>query len=201
VTVLLIGYGTLLNVTSLGRTLGLGAAHSKSFTPAVIRGYRRLFNLRPDHYEPSLRFSSLPIEAGAMNLEPCPGALVNAVAFLVTEEELAALDRRERYYRREDVPVYRFPDQTYIDQGAIYISKPNARWIERNPKRLLPRWDDIVEARAGSYALGIEFGRMFDETTYLADGRTLVFDHYLEHLSTPPANDAFPEPSPGLASP
>jgi hypothetical protein len=198
---LLIGYGTLLNVTSLGRTLGLGAARSKSFTPVVIRGYLRLFNLRPDHYEPSFRFSPLPIEAAAMNVEPCPGASLNAVAFVVAEEELAALDRRERYYQRQQVPVHRFPDQVFLGQAAIYASSPDARWIQRDPKRLLPRWEDILEARAGCYALGLEFGRMFDATTYLGDGRTLVFDRYREHLCTPAPEDTPSEPWPGSVSP
>jgi hypothetical protein len=182
---LLIGYGTLLNVASLGHTIGGPAAESKSFTPVVIRDFRRLFNLRPDHYRPSFHLSPLPIEAGAMNVERCPGASLNAVAFLVTEEELSALDHRERYYSRQEVPVYRFPDRTYLDQGAIYASSPDARWIEHDPERLLPRWYDIVAARAGCYALSPEFGRMFDETTYLADGCTLVLDRYRVHLPAP----------------
>jgi hypothetical protein len=183
---LLIGYGTLLNVASLGRTIGSPAAQSKAIIPVVVRDFRRLCNLRPDHYRPSFRFSSMPIEAGAMNVELCPGASFNAVAFVVTEDELLGLDRRERYYQRQQVPVYRFSDGAYFDQGEIYVGSPNARWIERDPERLLPRWDDIVEARAGCYALSIAFGRMFDETTYLADGGTLVFDRYRTHLSIPP---------------
>ena len=183
---LLIGYGTLLNVASLGRTIGSPAAQSKEFIPVVIRDFCRLCNLRPDHYRPSFRFSPSPIEAGAMNVKPCPGAFLNAVAFLITEAELLALDHRERHDRRLQVPVYRFPDQTYLDQGAIYASSPDTRWIVHDPDRLLPRWNDILEARAGCYAISTEFGRMFDETTYLADGRTLVFDRYRAHLSVPP---------------
>lgn len=96
----LVGYGTLLYRASLGHTIGDVAAGDKSMVPVRVPGYRRLFNLRPDHYEPSFRLSTEPIEAAAMNVEPDDSAAFNGVGFPVTAEELIALDRRERYYRR-----------------------------------------------------------------------------------------------------
>jgi hypothetical protein len=49
---LLVGYGTLLYRPSLGDTIGGTAASAIEMVPVVVAGYRRLFNLRPDHYVP-----------------------------------------------------------------------------------------------------------------------------------------------------
>lgn len=43
------------------------------------------------------------VEVAYLCITPEPGAGVDGVAFPVTEEELAALDRRERNYDRQDV--------------------------------------------------------------------------------------------------
>jgi hypothetical protein len=113
-----------------------------------------------------------------MNVEPAPGESFNGIAFDVTPDELEALDRRERYYRREAAPVYHFDSREALGEGHFYVSEPDASWIVRDPAKLLPLWRDIVWARTGAYRLGEAFGRCYDETTYLADGRTRMIDRY-----------------------
>jgi cation transport regulator ChaC len=44
-----------------------------------------------------------PVEVAYLSITPQPGASVEGVAFPVTDEQLAALDRRERNYERRDV--------------------------------------------------------------------------------------------------
>jgi hypothetical protein len=178
VGVFLVGYGTLLHRGSLGHSIGRESAHGKSALPVRLHDYRRLFNLRPTHYETSFKLSRNPIENGAMNVEPAPGSSFNGIAFDVTPEELEALDRRERYYRRETAPVYHFHSGMPLGEGHFYVSEPDASWIVRENEKLMPLWRDIVWARTGAYRLGEAFGRCYDETTYLADGRTLVIDRY-----------------------
>lgn len=178
----LVGYGTLLQRGSLGQSIGAGAARSKEIVPVRVTGYRRLFNLRPTHYEPSSKLTDGGIEAGAMNLEPAEGVEFNGLAFLVTREELAALDERERYYRRREVPLLEFESGESLGTGFTYVSEPDESWIERDPARLMPLWRDVVWARAGAYRISDRFGRFFDATTYLADGETLVVDVYREVL-------------------
>ena len=46
----------------------------------------------------------------------------------------------------------------------------------------LPDWIDIQWARTGAYRYGDAFGKMYDQTTFLADGKTLVFDRYKKYL-------------------
>ena len=180
---LLVGYGTLLYRASLGRSIGAEAAERRELRAVAVPGYRRLFNLRPDHYTPSACLSADGRECAAMNVEPAPGAWFNGVAFAVRESELAALDQRERYYRRLEAPLLDFATREPIGTGFLYSAEATARWIERNPEKLLPLWRDVVWARAGAYGLAPAFGRAFDETTYLADGETLVVERYREPLA------------------
>jgi len=179
---LLIGYGTLLSQASLGNTIGGNAASQKRFVPVVVQGYRRLFNLRPDHYEPSCVLGVAGVEAAAANVEPAVGERFNALAFPVSADELAQLDARERYYERVETAVATFGDERPFGAAFVYVSRPDARWIERDPMKLLPLWRDIELARGGAYGVGADFGAAYDRTTYLADGETLLAQRYAAQL-------------------
>lgn len=174
----LIGYGTLLNRGSLGTSIGQSSARGKSLMSVVVRDYRRLFNLRPTHYETSHRLNSEPIENAAMNIERAPGLHFNGLAFRVKSEELERLDERERYYERQLVPMFSFETGKHVGEGHVYVSALDAPWIERDVAKLMPLWRDVVWAREGAYKISDQFGRDFDATTYLADGETFVFDRY-----------------------
>ena len=178
----LIGYGTLLHRRSLGHSIGQDSARLKEIVPVTVPDHRRLFNLRPKHYVTSHKLHEEPIENGAMNVEVASGVELNALAFTVSSEELDKLDRREHYYFRKRVPILHFDTGESLGEGHIYITEPDAAWIERDPRRLMPLWRDVVWARDGAGRIGDEFGRRFDETTYLADGRTLVVDAYRKVL-------------------
>jgi cation transport regulator ChaC len=179
---LLVGYGTLLNRRSLGDSIGQDSAGAKEVIPVIVHGYRRLFNLRPDHYESSFRLGTAAIENAAANLEEASGNRFNGLAFPVTTDELEALDERERYYERRQVTLHAFDTGELIGEGHAYVSLPDARWIERDPTRLMPLWRDIVWSRGGAYRVGERFGRVYDETTLLADGTTLLIDSYRDLL-------------------
>lgn len=178
--VLLIGYGTLLFPPSVEHTIGRAPRFA---LPVMVHGFRRLFNLRPDHYEASSVWNRPGVEDAGMNVERATGESFNGVAFTVTLGELDRLDRREYAYDRVTVDAHDFESGELIGPGHVYSSPPDARGIERNPDKLLPLWRDVVWARAGAYEIGRRFGEAFDRTTYLADGRTLVADRYRSLLS------------------
>jgi len=187
-SVLVVGYGTLLSRASVARTLG-GGMEGQLFTPVVVRDFKRLFNLRPDHYTASMKHSRDPVEVLAANAQPSPGSSFNGLAFRVAREELAALDERERWYDRVRVPLLSFPGEQPLGEAHIYSAGEGSPWVPADGRALLPRWEDVVLARGGAYEVGEEFGRMFDRTTYLADGKTLLVERYREHLP-PQGEDA-----------
>ncbi|MGH9337731.1 MAG: gamma-glutamylcyclotransferase family protein, partial [Vicinamibacteria bacterium] len=164
--IFLVGYGTLLHRGSLDRSIGRESADRKRILPVLVRGYRRLFNLRPTHYATSFKLSREPIENAAMNVEPAAAERFNGLGFEATPEELAALDERERYYRRKTAPVFHFDSGELIGEGHFYVSDPDASWIARDVAKLMPLWRDVVWARAGAYRVGETFGHCYDETTY-----------------------------------
>ncbi len=119
---LLVGYDTLLYRPFLGDTIGGTAASAIEMVPVVVAGYQRLFNLWPDHYVPltSSVLGATGIENAAMNVEPAPGFNVNGLAFTVDDAQLPALDRRERYYRRQRVRLQHFDANE--DRGTKALS-------------------------------------------------------------------------------
>jgi hypothetical protein len=179
---LVVGYGTLLLRESLGHTIGPERARERALIPVRVEGYRRLYNFTPAHYEPSDRLGLEARESAAANVEPGEGVSINGLAFEATPEEIDGLDRRERNYDRVSVSLARFDTSERIGEGFIYVFPGDSELVVRDPARLLPRWLDLQYARVGAYRLGEAFGRAFDETTYLADGKTPVLTPYREVL-------------------
>jgi cation transport regulator ChaC len=84
----------------------------KPGVPCRLRDHRRHWGVAMDNREviPGYKVYLDPgsgerpaVEVAYLCITPKPGASVEGVAFEVTDEELAALDRRERNYEREDV--------------------------------------------------------------------------------------------------
>ncbi len=191
---LLVGYGTLLSKRSVADTVG-EAGRTKPFVPVIVPNFCRLFNLRPEHYPPSFRRTSEPIEVAAMNVLPSEGSHFNGLAFPVSETDLMALDKRERYYQRVRIPITSFSDNQPLGNAWVYSAGPEAPAVFDSSVGLLPHWRDVVLARQGAYSHGNAFGSMFDETTFMADGRTLVVDEYRRDLPDPyPADTKEPSP-------
>ena len=181
-TVYVAGYGTLLLRESLGDTVSQDSADEKELIPVVVEGCKRLYNLFPDHYVAENRLGRGPIERAAANTVFAEGYSFNAVVFKVKASELEMLDKRERYYKRVSAPCFEFPSKTPLGECYFYMSDPDARWIENDINKLLPLQRDIVYARVGSYRVSEDFGKLYDATSWMADGETLVVDYYKDYL-------------------
>jgi len=175
-TLHIVGYGTLLYTESVGDTIGT-AAIKKVYKPVVIHGFKRLFNLLPSHYKPSYKISNMPVEKAAANIIQCPEACLNGLAFEVSEAELDALDIREQHYNRIETTLYDFEGGNPFGKGFVYAADERKATLTNDPT-FLPDWEDISWARTGAYRHGREFGIMYDNTTFLADGETLVVQRY-----------------------
>lgn len=180
--VFIAGYGTLLLRESLGHTVSEKSADQKQFIPVIIHGYKRLFNLIPDHYPVENRIGHGPIEKAAANVEIAEDQSFNAIVFQAKASELESLDQRERYYKRVTAACVDFTSGTSLGECHFYMSEPDARWIENDLNKVLPLWRDIVYARVGAYRISEAFGRMYDASTWMADGQTRVVDYYKDYL-------------------
>lgn len=180
--VTLVGYGTLLLKESLSSTV---EGETKTYQPVIIKNYRRLFNLLPTHYNDykvDNRLRDNWTEKAAANIEYAEGAEFNGLAFEADAADLESLDKRERYYKRSQAACYDFETGEEIGVCHVYETPLDAPWLVRDVEQLLPLWRDLVYARVGAYRISEAFGKMYDATTYLADGKTLAVDYYKDHL-------------------
>ncbi|MEE4257779.1 MAG: gamma-glutamylcyclotransferase family protein [Bacteroidales bacterium] len=176
----IVGYGTLLYRKSVGDTIG-HSAEKKVYHPVIVKGFKRLFNLLPSHYEPSFRISDHAVERAAANIAASEDASFNGLAFEVEDQELAELDRREKHYDRLETVMYDFTSRKALGSGFVY-SANSMRASLTDDANFLPDWIDISWARTGAYRIGHDFGVMYDQTTYLADGLTPVVERYAPYL-------------------
>jgi cation transport regulator ChaC len=100
------GYGSLVSTVSFGHTLGRDLTPGVDFFEAEIAGYGRRWNYGTDY-----RFTSIDDRDPepkrwtfvALGLVHADEESTNGVIAWVTDEELVALDARERNYDRVDV--------------------------------------------------------------------------------------------------
>lgn len=151
--------------------------------PVIVPAWRRLYNLRAAHYTPSTVLGTAGIEASAANVEPAPDASFNGLMFEVDAAQLAALNARERCYRRVDVEVLDFVTHRPLGTAFTYSCPTDSTLLTRDPARLLPHWRDIALARTGAYQLSEAFGASWDETSFLADGDTPVLARYRDYVA------------------
>src|SRR6185503_11567458 len=104
----LVGYGSLLSLTSLERTLG--RAYTGPFLTCAVRGWRRTWDAAmpndvPDKsfYEDRPQGRMTPEFILYLNVRRDPSTNVNGVVFVVDPDELVEYDRRESIYDRVDV--------------------------------------------------------------------------------------------------
>jgi cation transport regulator ChaC len=117
---------------SLVRDLA-GAMQDGGARPARLRDRRRAWNVAMEnavslpgykHYLDPRDRSRPEVFVAFLNLVAAPGELVNGVLYPVSDEQLAALDRRERNYSR--VEVDDSLEQRVAGRAWTYVGRPEA---------------------------------------------------------------------------
>lgn len=177
-TILIFSYGSLMNEDSAQRTLS--AETLKTREPAIAFGVERVFD-----YDPTSSALGPPKDPHAramLNVRPTgnPADFANGVVVEMPIADVKALCQREVGYDLipvvitywEDAKKDRYP--TF--QVAYTFSSPNE---PRNGKiytnsQILPRPEYLHLVRQGADTYGPEFRSFFEDSTYLADGKTPV---------------------------
>jgi len=161
------GYGSLLSVPSLERTLG--RVYAGPFVVCDLDGWRRSWDVAMpnDRYFARVGVESVfPREILYLNIRPALGEIVAGVLFVISEQDLAAYDGREWIYER--VAVTNALRGVCVNGGEAwaYVGKPE--FIRRG----VMSWHDaavrasylsIVES--GLTALGPETRARFELST------------------------------------
>jgi len=191
--VAVLGYGSLMHIGSLQRTLP--RVERAELRPVRIVGYRRLFNL----VMRSLIDKNRKIEGqelAALNVVAGVGKEVGGVAFTIRDSDLEALNRREFCYRQirgvrafdfftakkeiKDVLIY----SVYSDQ-ELRLNQPEFYRNEIEPlglqgvqnEKILPASNYLSLCLQGAYSWGNAFGEHFVDHTFLADNRTRLSEY------------------------
>ena len=189
---LVLGYGSLLNVDSLRRTLP--QKQTGDLRPVRVVGFRRLFNLIMLRMAP--RFPGLKDQpVGALNIIADPDEELGAVAFWLTAEEQVLLDRREYcYFKISGIPVFDFYTGESVGTSLLYSVYPGEDLARLMPEfyrekigplgvggilspDILPGDDYLTLCLQGAFSWGGGFGEHFIDHTYLADGQVSLRDY------------------------
>jgi hypothetical protein len=172
------GYGSLLSIASLERTLK--QKYKGPFLRGSIPDWRRTWDVR----QPNRAFYT-ETESGRMypenilylNVTEHPGSILNGVVIVVTIEQLAALDQREWMYYR--APVAERLEHVHVIGGEVYlyVSKPEflLRDVE-SPRIAAVRatYLDIVET--GLADLGPSFRAGYESSTEPVPRHLVIHD-------------------------
>lgn len=123
-------YGSLVTPGQIERSIGRPVDRPTECSTATLPRYRRTWNagMRNCHTDPTDKYYVLPDGTrpnrtiSALGIEPDRESSVNGVVYRVTRDELAALDRRERRYRRTDCSRQIVVDLPY--PGEVFTYSP-----------------------------------------------------------------------------
>ena len=164
----IIGYGSLMHAGSLSKTIPL-----RTGIPVIVQGYQRIFNIKP-HSLSRYKLRSHPQELAILNVESAQNKRFNALMYEITEEDLEKLKIRERSFYTKEVQVYSYPDGTKVLTSALlFIGKKLVHGERVVENTYLPIIEYLNLSRDGAREVSEEFLALFDETTYLGDGRTV----------------------------
>jgi cation transport regulator ChaC len=174
----LFGYGSLLSIESLERTLG--RKYTGPFAVTGLSGWRRTWDVAmPDRrfrYQESDGEWVVPDRTLYLNIRPVEGSSINGVVFVVRDEELEAYDKREWIYDR--VAVNDQLEDLRVEGGMAwaYVAKPEYLLEPPDSPRLGAVRQTYLDFLAdGHRRLGAEFERRYYASTD-AVPRHLVID-------------------------
>ena len=154
-----LGYGSLLNLESAGKTLGR-LIQPEDVVRVEVEDHLRLWNLvapvqlidRENEW----------VNAVFLDLQPRPGYRANGILIEVSPTELDNLDIREQNYSRRDVSAETSdrPDQSTV---FAYVGKPEYFAACFEQTAILGRYVEIVQV--GLKTWGLRFADRYHETT------------------------------------
>jgi hypothetical protein len=174
-----IAYGSLISLPSMEETLG--HKYKGPIYEVHLRGFERVWTcVRPFNDPQAIAAGAKKIDAyflrdtervpiiGAaeLNIYPKKKGWINGVLYLITNEELLSLDKRERGYRRVDVTdrteEFRFRGgKVYVYEGLP--GSPTASSAEKGTIILIKEFFDLVTGACNSR--GKDFRDDFDKST------------------------------------
>jgi len=164
IVVWIVVYGSLLNPKEF---------KNKNHVLVIVKGWRRIFNKVASRSV--WRKYIKENEKATLNVEKEKNSYFNGIVYEVSDKEFSKLVEREQDYHIEKVDVYDFESSKKLFAAFIFVSNEknkDGEKILRNDIKPIREYLEIC--RNGAYAWGERFGKEFDKTTFLADGKTTI---------------------------
>lgn len=152
------GYGSLLSIPSLERTLG--RTYGGPFLPCTLTGWRRSWDIAMPNstfYEDSEHGRIYPGMILYLNVYRDPATRMNGILFVVNGTDLENYDKREWIYDREDVTDSL---DVVIEGGSAYTYVGKEEYVRRDvssPREAAVRASYIEIVENGLSSLGDDF--------------------------------------------
>jgi hypothetical protein len=163
----LFGYGSLLSIQSMEASLG--RKYDGPFLVCSVRGWRRKWDIAMPNQTFRTDTASGPVipkHILYLNVYPQASTLLNGVLFVVTETDIAAFDKREWIYHREDITHQLEDIQISGGKAYIYVADEQYRMNDvASFKEAAIRKTYLAILEAGFAALGDAFRKQYNETT------------------------------------
>ncbi len=177
----LIGYGSLINAASAGRTINVGSDSDR--TAVIAYGAVRVFNYRMPSDMLAERYGTPETSrfVAALNCEISGRAsdTFNGILTQVKRDRLDPLRDREKGYALKPV-VYRPWDQPEASLEVAYIfellSSPDGR-LNPYDESIFPHVAYTQLCQEGAEAISPEFLSYFNATSFLADKETALANY------------------------
>jgi hypothetical protein len=163
-----IGYGSLMIAESLAKTIP-----AREMRPVWVPGYRRIFNLKT-RFPRMYKVSESSNKVAVLNVVPEVDASTSALAFDVSDDELEKLKLRERIYYMKEVKILDFKSKEPAGTAVMFIGRKMFHGERIVSEHYLPVPSYLDRCREACYKVGKRFGKTFDSTTFVGDGRTVA---------------------------
>lgn len=173
---LLVGYGSLLNVESAGETVD---TRGQDFMPVIAAGAKRVFNYQiPPPVLKELGGHPSARESAALNVIATghPGDLINGRIMKVAVNELPALRKREYGYHLRPVVCLPWNDPSAKPFVAYVLAaeEPIVKGQRVVNPELLPNPEYVKICLDGAKSVSPKFADVFLDTSYLGNGKTTL---------------------------
>jgi hypothetical protein len=163
----LVGYGSLLSIASMERTLG--RAYDGPWHLCRLAGWRRGWDVQMPRHPWRYRADGqliTPERVLYLNVRREPDSHVNAALFVVTNDDLRRFDEREGIYKRERINFDLTGVQVSGGPAWTYVALEEFVWRRqsRPPEAIVRQTYLDILARAHA-ELGAEFRDEYEATT------------------------------------
>ncbi len=171
-TIKIIGFGGHLDKNSLFKTIS-----ERKIEICWVKGYKRIFNIRASKFK-SVKEGGDMIKTAILNMQPKENAEANAIVFDANQDEFERLKIRNKSYYVKEVPFYDYKTKEESGKAVLFIGKKMRHGERAVEDDILPLPKYFERVRDAAYNISKKFGKEFDKTTFVGDGR--VVKEYLE---------------------